>query len=369
MYISKSKKWNSGGLYATTLFARYKITMKSIYKETLVNQALWVISVSILITFITHFTSNGEFRPSELPEEFAFTGVLTIGLWFGNGFLVNIINISWLEQPLKRLLVSSVLTFVVTIGVAMLAQIVYGWICCRIPITDALKSWQWSFYGVVLVFTFFISTFMHGRQFFFQYRTSILEAEQLKRENLESQYEILKNQVNPHFLFNSLNVLHSMVHRDPDNAAKFIKKLSDVYRYVLDSREKEVVKLSEEVTALTAYLFLIRTRFGKSVICNMDLREAETRWIIPLSLQMLVENAIKHNAFTLNKPIHINIYQKGQMIVVENTLNRKNEKVASSNLGLKNIQSRYAYLTDQKVSILETEDQFSVSIPLLKTVS
>ena len=162
---------------------------------------------------------------------------------------------------------------------------------------------------------------MHGRQFFFQYRKSILEAEQLKQENLESQYEILKNQVNPHFLFNSLNVLYSMVHKDPDGAAQFIKKLSDVYRYVLDSREKEVVQLAEEIDALNAYLFLIQTRFGKSVICNMELEDTNDHLIIPLSLQMLVENAIKHNAFTMNKPIQIDINQKGEAIVVKNNLN------------------------------------------------
>lgn len=342
---------------------------KSIYKEELGRQIIWVICMSVFITILTHYTGNGRFILSDLPEEFAFTSILTIGLWFGNGFLVNTIQIPWLEQPLKRLFISIILTFTITLLVAILAQSTYGWLCCKVPIKKVFTNWDWGFYGVVLVFTFFISTFMHGRQFFFQYRTSLLEAEKLKQENLESQYEILKNQVNPHFLFNSLNVLYSMVHKDPDGAAKFIKKLSDVYRYVLDSREKEVIKLSEEVRALNAYIFLIRTRFGKSVICNMSLDGAQDQWIIPLSLQMLVENAIKHNAFTLQKPIQIDIYQKEASIVVENTLNRKNEKVASSNLGLKNIQSRYAYLSDQKVNIVETQDHFSVSIPLLKTVS
>ncbi|GAB5551258.1 MAG: histidine kinase [Saprospiraceae bacterium] len=342
---------------------------QSIYREEISRQLVMVIIISILITLLTHYTGNGRFILSQLPEEYAFTGILTLGLWFGNGFLVNAIRIPWLEQPLKRLLISILLTFGITLMVAILAQTVYGWLCCKIPFSDVFKRWDWGYYGVVLVFTFFISTFMHGRQFFFQYRTSLLEAEQLKQENLESQYEILKNQVNPHFLFNSLNVLYSMVHKDPDGAAKFIKKLSDVYRYVLDSREKEVVLLSEEITALNAYLFLIRTRFGQSVICNMDLKVNAEQWIIPLSLQMLVENAIKHNAFTLNKPIQIAIFQEGEAVIVENSLNRKNEKIASSNLGLKNIQSRYAYLSDQKVDIIETDTLFRVSLPLLKTLT
>lgn len=342
---------------------------QSIYREEISRQLIWVITVSILITLLTHYTGNGRFILNQLPEEYAFTGILTLGLWFGNGFLVNAIRIPWLEQPLKRLLISILLTFGITLIVAILAQTVYGWLCCKVPFSDVFKRWDWGFYGVVLVFTFFISTFMHGRQFFFQYRTSLLEAEQLKQENLESQYEILKNQVNPHFLFNSLNVLYSMVHKDPDGAAKFIKKLSDVYRYVLDSREKEVVLLSEEITALNAYLFLIRTRFGQSVICNMDLKVDSDQWIIPLSLQMLVENAIKHNAFTLNNPIQIDIFQEGDTVIVENSLNRKNEKIASSNLGLKNIQSRYAYLSDQKVEIIERDTLFRVSIPLLKTLT
>lgn len=369
MYISKSNYWRRGSFGAATSIPRYPVIMKSIYKEELRNQVLWVIGVSILITLITHFAGNGRFITSEIPGEFAFTGILTLGLWFGNGFLVNAIRIPWLEQPLKRLLTSILLTFVITLFVAILAQTVYGWLCCKVPFSDVFTRWDWGFYGVVLVATFFISTFMHGRQFFFQYRTSLLESEKLKQENLESQYEILKNQVNPHFLFNSLNALYSMVHKDPDGAAQFIKKLSDVYRYVLDSREKEVVQLSEEVTALNAYLFLIRTRFGQSVLCNLDLKVDHNQWIIPLSLQMLVENAIKHNAFTINKPLQIEVSQKGQTITVVNNLNRKNEKVASSNIGLKNIQSRYAYLSDQKVEIIETDALFSVSIPLLKTLA
>jgi sensor histidine kinase YesM len=344
---------------------------KLIYQEELKNQLLAVSIIGVLITLFSHWAGNNGFVVKELPQDFAFTMILTVGIWFGNGFLVNIIKISWLEQPLKRLFVSAVLTFVVTLFVAVLARVVYIWLCCQLGPWIAIKNWHWSFYGSVLVLTFFISTFMHGRQFFFQYRTSLLEAEQLKQKNLESQYEILKNQVNPHFLFNSLNVLYSMVHKDPDAAAKFIKKLSDVYRYVLDSRSKEIVSLTEEVDALNAYLHLIRTRFGAAVHCEMNLSctEHENRMIIPLSLQMLVENAIKHNAFTTKKPLKIKVYQQGNSISVENNLNRKNEKVASSNLGLKNIQSRYAYLSDEQVVITETKDLFKVEVPLLKTIA
>jgi len=208
--------------------------------------------------------------------------------------------------------------------------------------------------------------FVHGRAFLTEWRASASEAERLRTENLSARYETLKSQVNPHFLFNSFNVLSTLVYKNPDTAARFIKQLSNLYRYVLETKDKETVSIEEEVNALKAFSYLSTMRFGDNLDIDIALDEVLTYQIAPMTLQMLVENSIKHNVVSKAKPLSIKVFKERDEIVVQNNLQRKNNVTASAGIGLPNIQARYEYLSDQPVSIEETNETFLVRIPLLK---
>lgn len=301
---------------------------------------------------------------------FLLNGSLTASLSYANGYLTDSIKISWTEQPLKRLLVTLVLTTVITLIIAYVIAAVLVYIVWGITPIETLLNPDAGYYITVLIITFMIATFMHGRAFLFEWRETYLEAERLKQAHLSARFENLKNQINPHFLFNSLNVLSNLVYKDPDLSAKFIQHLADVYRYVLDTRDREVVPLATELEALRAYIFLLQIRFGENMQVEIDLQPDQSKVIPPLTLQMLLENAVKHNIVSRNNPLHVRITQQDEdFIVVTNNLQRKTGEVHSNGIGLANIQERYRYISDQLVRITQNENSFSVTVPLIKMAS
>ena len=220
---------------------------------------------------------------------------------------------------------------------------------------------------ISLTITFFISLFLHGKEFLVRWKAAAVDAEASKRESMMAQYESLKSQVNPHFLFNSLNALTNLVYEDQDKAAKFIKQLSEVYRYVLDTRNREVVGLEEELQFLKAYLFLQQIRFGDKLQIKIELSGVESP-VAPLAFQMLIENAIKHNVISQEDPLTIRLYSTQNYLVVENNLQKKSVlREDSPGIGLDNIRKRYAFLSDQPIEVNQTEKLFSVRLPILKT--
>ena len=188
----------------------------------------------------------------------------------------------------------------------------------------------------------------------------------LKEENIKSQFETLKNQVNPHFLFNSLNVLSSLIHIDRKAASRFVRQMSKVYRYVLDYKDKETVTLEVEMEFLDSYFFLLNTRFGDNlkVVKDISIKQVNKR-IAPMSLQMLIENAIKHNIVSKNRPLSIELFIEDDWLVIRNNLQLKSSVELSSGIGLQNIKKRYEFLTSLKVIIEESADYFTVKIPLI----
>lgn len=188
----------------------------------------------------------------------------------------------------------------------------------------------------------------------------------LQEENIISQFETLKSQVNPHFLFNSLNVLSSLIFVDPNKAAKFVRQLSKVYRYVLEYKDKNTISLKDELPFIESYIFLLKTRFDKNLTIDLNIgNEHYQKKIAPMVIQLLVENAIKHNIISTQKPLSIEIFIKGEYLVISNNLQVKSSREISSKTGLDNIRKRYEYLTNMKVVIEDNSDYFRVKIPLL----
>ena len=217
-----------------------------------------------------------------------------------------------------------------------------------------------------LVISFLVISIYDGIFYYSQYQESLLEQERLKKQQIASQLEGLKNQVNPHFLFNSMNTLAQLIPEDADRAVKFVEKMSKVYRYILEIKDKELVTLEEEMAFLNAYLFLLKERFEENLQVNIAIPDAYLeKKVLPLSLQLLIENAIKHNITSTDQPLFINVVIKDGKLFVENKLQLKNQVMHSTKTGLENIKSRYSFFTKVRVLVHETAERFSVALPLI----
>lgn len=243
-------------------------------------------------------------------------------------------------------------------------------------IYDATRIWGYRFpleaylqaIFVALLFVVIIGGIYEGLYYFRMWKNTIIESEAIKRENLQTQLNALQNQINPHFLFNSLGSLSSLIDEDPLLAKRFVNEMSTVYRYVLQASEARLVTLCDEMKFINAYATMLKTRFGEGLRLSMSLGEqAENLFLPPLTLQILLENAVKHNAVLSTRPLHISIYRDEDRIVVLNNLQRKSSLVESNRMGLKNIISKYRLLHESEVIITETGSTFLVSIPLLKS--
>jgi len=192
-------------------------------------------------------------------------------------------------------------------------------------------------------------------------------SEQLQKENFQAKYEVLKNQIDPHFFFNNLSVLTSLIYKNQDLAAEYINQLSKIYRYILEKRDEILVPLQDELTFLDSYFFLIKIRHENHIAFSVDLdvQTINNSYLPPNTLQMLIENAIKHNQVSDNEPLKISISENDTFLVIKNTLKRRKLIEETSKLGLENIRNRYILLSGGKVMIAEDAGSFIVSLPKL----
>ncbi len=201
---------------------------------------------------------------------------------------------------------------------------------------------------------------------YYKSKADAIEKERLKRKQSQSELEALRNQVNPHFLFNSLNTLSLLIRQDQMKAENFVQKLSFLYRYILQSKEQDLVTLAEELHFLESYMFLIKERYGTkfSAVIEID-KSCKTKQIPSLALQLLVENAVKHNEISARHPLKVHIYIEDDFVVVKNKLQKRNTPSESTNIGLSNLQSRFKLLLKKDIVILNDETHFVVKLPLL----
>lgn len=200
--------------------------------------------------------------------------------------------------------------------------------------------------------------------FFIEWNNSLKREQKLREEKLIFQYETLKNQVNPHFLFNSLNTLSSLVAQDAGLSEKFIHKLSSIYRYILENRDVDFINLSREIEFVKDYFFLQKIRDDGKIEIELPEGNLNRFEILPISIQLLVENALKHNSATREKPLKIRIRLEDDLVVVQNNLQPKTQVSTSSKIGLKNLEERVELVMNRKVFIEPTEDTFVVKIPV-----
>ncbi|MEM9548345.1 MAG: histidine kinase [Bacteroidota bacterium] len=233
------------------------------------------------------------------------------------------------------------------------------------PEPHALLETIGSFIFLILVMSIYEGTYI-----FAELKKSKLAQEMLMKENISSQLEGLKNQVNPHFLFNSLNTLASIIPEDQERGVRFVTKLSKVYRYILDIKDQKLISVREELDYLHSYTYLLKERFGDNIVIDIDVDPSDfDKLIMPLSLQITFENAIKHNVITSSRPLHIQVYMENDNLVVKNNLQKKSTVGSSTKMGLQNIKNRYSFFTDKEVGVISTMKHFIVTLPLLKATS
>jgi two-component system LytT family sensor kinase len=294
---------------------------------------------------------------------------------FGLGFTQGIINDSlsnkwdWIEHTNTRIWAGIITTVLYTVPAVLLIDYVNFIIISGHNIDRFFSGrylWQHVFY---VILSFGISAFIHARGFMIQWKNSVKQ-ESTKQEIVAktetAKFESLKNQLDPHFLFNSLNVLTSLIGENPKQAERFTTKLSKIYRYVLEQRNKDLVPIEEELKFAKTYMELLGMRFEDAVKFNIpESISNNVLKIVPLSLQLLLENAVKHNVVSSLKPFTIHIYEEGNYLIIENNINPKEAIGKSTKVGLQNIADRYGLITDKEVKITNNNKTFRVSLPLL----
>jgi two-component system LytT family sensor kinase len=294
---------------------------------------------------------------------------------FGLGFIQGVINDSlsnkwdWIEHTNTRIWAGIVTTVLYTVPAVLLIDYV-NFIVISGHNIDRFFSGRYLYEHVFyVILSFGISAFIHARGFMIQWKNSVKQ-ESTKQEIVAktetAKFESLKNQLDPHFLFNSLNVLTSLIGENPSQAERFTTKLSKVYRYVLEQRNKDLVPIEEELKFAKTYMELLGMRFEDAVKFNIPYSISnDALKIVPLSLQLLLENAVKHNVVSSSKPLTINIYEEGNYLIIENNINPKEAIGKSTKVGLQNVADRYGLITDKGVKIANNNKTFRVSLPLL----
>ena len=300
--------------------------------------------------------------------EFGFYQLYAFVLGYSNTLLFTYMEkLKWKkEELLKRIVIGIVSSTIITLLGLFLIRMITALSLKGLTFKVFISNETISNYVFGLWVTLTIVIIFHLAYFYNKYQQNKIKEQKVIAGTASAKFDALKNQLDPHFLFNSLNVLTSLIEENPENAQKFTTSLSKVYRYVLEQKNKELVTVNEELEFAKIYMSLLKMRFEDSIVFNMPPQASNPESkVVPLSLQLLLENAVKHNMVTSSKPLHIKIYETAGNLVVENNLQPKQIVKKSSGVGLNNIMQRYDLLTNKKVLINKEASRFAVSIPML----
>lgn len=331
---------------------------------------LFWVSLAVSMFFFFVFTEEKNL------ENFLYTLLISFIYSFvlggGNGMLNSFLNkkIPWSEATTKRAVISIISIIVANFVLVYFCNYVNFVLIQKAATTEEFFLGKYNFLNWFTInIALLISAFLHARSFMEELkktsRKEVVE-QKLIAKSANAQFESLKNQLDPHFLFNSLNVLSSLIDENPRQAQKFTASMSKIYRYVLEQKDKELVTVEDEIEFAKTYCELLKTRFEDSVDFTFDVaKEDYQKYVVPLALQLLLENCIKHNFATSSKPLIIRIFSDGNTLCIENNLQVREQIKESSGIGLANIVQRYSLLTERNVFIEKSEDHFKVKLPML----
>ena len=339
--------------------------------EVIKKTALNLLYINIIVSLFIFLIDGGEKTFERYSVTFLISGMYTFFIGLGNGFLNDYLDskFSWTDETRKRTIAAIVGTLVMNIALVYFCNYL-NFIVIQGKNPEKFFNGEMNFINWFFInFAIMISAIGHARGFMAAWKNSTKKEvveQKLIAKSANAQFESLKNQLDPHFLFNSLNVLDSLIEENPVQAQRFTNSMSKIYRYVLEQKDKELVSVEEEIDFAKTYCELLKTRFEDAVTFDFNISEEDKKgFVVPLSLQLLLENSIKHNFATSSKPLNIKIFTEKGNLIIENNLQTRELPNTSTGVGLANIVSRYNLLTERNVFVEKSEAFFRVKLPIL----
>ncbi len=321
----------------------------------------------ITIPLITRMVPHTQFSNWEIKFSYLYTILIAFVIYEGSRFLHFTLRtyFDWFNKPIRKVLalVITIPFYCVPVSVLMLV----GWY--RLFMNGRV---DWDIIKltslIILVAVFFLVNLYETVFLIRDLANDRVTQEQLERAKAEAELEALKNQIDPHFIFNSLNTLSHLIDDKPEKARLFNDNLADVYRYILQNKARDLVLLREELNFLKSYFLLLKIRFENAVQMEISIPEEmmDQCLLPPISLQILAENAIKHNEFSESTPLLLTIEMNNEALLIHNKIRKKTLHRSSSKIGLQNLKERYKLITNQEISISEEGDKFEIILPVLK---
>jgi hypothetical protein len=324
-----------------------------------------------LILGVVFIIINQQFTLKGMGLTFLISGMYSFTLGLGNGIINEFLNSKWdwVKETNQRVWAGIISTVIYTVIAVLVIHYVQYIFIFGYDKDDFFSDTLIWIHIIAIIFSLGVAVFFHARGFMINWKSAMTKEttkQEIVAKTETAKFESLKNQLDPHFLFNSLNVLTSLIGENPNQAEKFTTKLSKVYRYVLEQRNKDLVPISEELNFAKIYMQLLAMRFEDAIQFKIadSVSDSELK-IVPLSLQLLLENAVKHNVVSSTRPLTIAIYEENNHLIIENNVNPKEAIGKSTKVGLQNIADRYGLITNKPVKIENNNTTFRVSLPLL----
>ncbi|MBA4744330.1 MAG: 2TM domain-containing protein [Muricauda sp.] len=339
-----------------------KLLIRELVRAFLVGVAIYMV---LLIIF---FVKGWDLTFQELWTEFWESMVFSVIIYMLNSASFIILMRKYDKQLFTKKYIGygflgNVIASIIGIGISRFVLVVLVY---QKSIDQFLAEERMEYYVSSFLISMAVAILFYAAYYYKYYKEKQVKEQKIIAGSASARFDALKNQLDPHFLFNSLNVLTSLIDEDPHQAQNFTTSLSKVYRYVLEQKNKDLVTVDEELKFARTYVRLLKMRFEDSIIFDIpDSCSQPEAKIVPLSLQLLLENAVKHNVVTSSRPLHIKVFEQQGMLVVSNNLQEKQVVKKSSGVGLQNIKQRYRILTDREMVVKKTETDFSVSLPML----
>ncbi|UKB81583.1 sensor histidine kinase [Chryseobacterium sp. MEBOG07] len=296
----------------------------------------------------------------ELMIDFSISFLFSLFVWYFNIYSLPKFSIQNISTRFfnKKLVISLSIGIVVMAAIVLIHHIIFP----KYGFNTMVLMYE--FRGILINLTIYMFLYLLYQTYNSQQIK--FELEQIRTDNLHAQYELLKQQINPHFLFNSLNTLKSMIDIKDDNSGDFVVRLADFYRFTLDNRKLDLIPLKKELAILDAYIFLLTSRFEDGIEFKIDIQEEILNsYIPPFTLQLLCENCIKHNIVSMAHPLIIKLYSDEGYIIIENNFQPKNIPQDSAGIGIENIRERYKHFAEKELTILQNDINFTVKLPIV----
>lgn len=335
--------------------------MKLLLKERYVR---WV-GIAVVAGIIL-LTGDDHLAHEPIWYQYMVNWVFTAVYWNGAYFIFMMLRrvFPHISQTVRRLLLTYLTLFIwMSVGGVPIKLVLSLCQASELLRLSLYTEYLWLNLPIALI----VGTSYETVFFFERWKEAIRQNELLKNQQIRTQFEVLQNQMSPHFLFNSLNTLTTLIAEDQETAIHFTQKLSDVYRYILLNKENELVPLQKELAFAKDYLYLLKMRYPDNLFATFDIQEpALDKSLPPLTIQMLIENAIKHNIVSQAKPLRIHVRSEGDAIIVTNNLQLKGTLEKPTKTGLENIRKRYGLLGGRSITIDVSDETFVVAVPLLE---